>query len=149
FADIFNSGCFYFAAMVLTLRKARWFGSRLLPLGWALVCSVVVTLSVAFWQAFLVSLLGMIVGAIAAWSAFATSGTTDRGWLPRLALGLMVFAGALAIGLVFQNGIGVLNTDAAWSGVRLDRDGNVLRVSWTLTDNERHCVIADANGNRL
>ena len=36
-----------------------------------------------------------------------------------------------------------------WNGIRLDRDGNVLRIYWTLTDNERHCVVADAEGNPL
>ena len=36
-ADIVNAGSFYFAAMVITLRRARWYGSRLLPAGLALL----------------------------------------------------------------------------------------------------------------
>jgi hypothetical protein len=148
-ADITNSGCFYFAGMVLTLRKARWFGSRIVPLGWAVACSVAVLSEPEFWQAMLLSVLGIFVSAIAAWNVFATGGSADRGWFPRWALGMMIFSGALAICLVLEDFIGVFNTDAAWAGVRLDRDGNVLRVYWTLNANERRCVIADPDGTPL
>ena len=149
FADVFNSGCFYFAGMVLTLRKSRWFGSRILPLGWAVVCSVAVLSATELWQAFLFSLLGMFISAIAAWNVFATGGVAGRPGLPRFALGVMIFAGALALGLVVEDFVGVFNTDAAWSGIRLDRNGNVLRIYWTLSDNERRSLITDADGNPI
>jgi hypothetical protein len=149
FADVFNSGCFYFAGTVLTLRKARWFGSRILPLGWAIVCSIAVLSATELSQALVFTLLGMIISAMAAWNAFATGGVADRPGLPRFALGVMIFAGALAIGLVVEDFIGVFNTDAAWSGLRLDRNGNVLRIYWTLTDNERRSSVTDANGTPI
>jgi hypothetical protein len=145
-ADIFNSSCFYFAGIVLTLRKARWFGSRFLPLGLAVASSIVVVSTPQFWVAILFSCVSISISTIAAWSVFATSGTADRGWLPRLALAAMIFAGAIGIGLGLEIFLGVFNTVSAWNGLRVDADGSILRIHWTLDGSDRRCIISDSNG---
>ena len=145
-ADIFNSGCFYFAGIVLTLRKARWFGSRFLPLGLAVASSIVVLSTPQFGAAILFSCVSVSISALAAWNVFATNGTADRGWLPRLALAVMIFAGAIGIGLVLEIFAGVFNTVAAWDGLRIDADGNILRIHWTLDGTDRRCVVSDSSG---
>ena len=145
-ADILNAGCFYFAGVVVTLHKARWYGSRLLPLGLAVGTSLGVVMVSDFWGATAIALVGLSIGALAAWNVFATGGTADRGGAPRFALGVMIFAGALGICCFFVDLSGVLNSVAIWHDLRLDRDGNALRVTWTMVGNERTCSIADADG---
>jgi hypothetical protein len=148
-ADIFNSGCFYFAGMVLTLRNARWIGSRLLPLGLAVAASLAVQAVPDFWQALLFSCAGLAISAAAAWNVFVTGGTAERGGAPSLALGAMVFVGALGVTLVLVDFVGVFSTIAIWHDVRLDRDGNVLRITWTWDEIERTCTVADVAGRPL
>ncbi len=94
-ADILNVAPFYFTGMVLMLRKARWFGSRLLPLALAAACSVAVRESPYFWQAVLFVVTTTIVCALAAWNVFSTAGVTDKNGVSKFALGTMLFAGAV------------------------------------------------------
>jgi hypothetical protein len=148
-ADIFNSSCFYFAGMVLTLRNARWFGSRLLPLGLAVGSSLAILAVPDFWQAILFSCAGLAISAAAAWNVFATGGTAERGGASSLALGAMMFLGALGIALVLADFVGVFNTIPIWHDVRLDRDGNPLRITWTWDGTARTCTVADVVGQPL
>src|SRR5262249_37708672 len=51
-ADVLNSGVYYFVGMAITLRRARWLGTRLLPLGLALLSSGMTFMFFGpFWQA--------------------------------------------------------------------------------------------------
>jgi hypothetical protein len=145
-ADILNAGSFYFAGIVVTLHKARWFGSRLLPLGLGAGTSLGVVMMPDFWEAAAIALVGLTIGGLAAWNVFASGGMADRGGAPGFALGAMIFAGALGICCFFVDLGGVLNSVATWHDLRLDRDGNVLRLTWTSTGTERGCVIADSDG---
>lgn len=144
-----NGGVYYFTAMVITLRQARWFGSRVLPLGLAIGCSVAIAYATEFWQAMLFVLAGHAIAGMAAWNAFSTAGAADRRGAPRFALGTMIYAGVLGMGCGLVAFLGVFQTIARWQAYRMDRDGNMLRVTWTLQHGERNCVITDANGNAL
>ena len=145
-----NAGCYYFAAMVITLRRARWFGSRVLPLGLAIVCSVAVFFATEFWQAMLFVLAGHCIGALAAWNAFATGGAADRRGAPAFALGTMIYAGTLGVGCGLVAALGIFQTTVRWEQYRLDRDGRMLRATWTIErTGERTVVIADTDGRPL
>ncbi len=145
-ADILNAGSFYFAGIVVTLHKARWFGSRLLPLGLGVGTSFGLVMMPDFWQAAAIALVGLTIGGLAAWNVFASGGTAERGGAPRLALGAMIFAGAVGIGCLFIDLAGVLGSSVIWHDLRLDRDGTALRVSWRMEGSERTCIITDAEG---
>ena len=94
-ADDLMSGCYYFVGMLLALRRARWYGSRLLPLGIALLASGLITMMIAqFWQAVVIILVVQSIGAIAAWGSFSTHGECDGPPLTRLALGALIWPGA-------------------------------------------------------
>ena len=86
-ADILNAGSFYFAGIVVTLHKARWFGSRLLPLGLGVGTSLGVVVMPDFWQAAAIALVGLTIGGLAAWNVFASGGTAERGGAPEVGTG--------------------------------------------------------------
>jgi hypothetical protein len=148
-ADISNVAPFYFAGMVLAMRKARWFGSRLLPLGLAVGCSIAVRVVPEFWQAMLIVVATASVSAMAAWNVFSTAGVDDEGRVSKFALGTMIYAGALGIGCVIISMQSILQNVTHWHDLRVDREGNVLAVSWTIQNKERSCVVCDANGKPL
>ncbi len=144
-----NSACYYFAGVVLTLRKARWFGTRLLPIGLALCCSVAVLLAPEFWQAMVFVLAGAAISAVAAWGVFATAGAVDGGTLPRLSLGTMIYAGTLAAAAAVVGFLGIFQSTTGWSWWRMDREGNVIHVVTTIHDNQRTFKVTSLSGERL
>jgi hypothetical protein len=91
-ADVLAAGPFYFAGIVLTLRKARWFGTRLLPLGLPIICAVITVNIPQFWQALLFTLLTLPVSLAAAWQVYSTAGACDRGGASRFSLGVSIYA---------------------------------------------------------
>jgi hypothetical protein len=147
--DILNAGPFYFVGMVLTMRKARWFGSRVLPFGLAAATIIAIRLVPEFWQAVLISVTGTAICGLAAWNVFSTAGGCDRSGVSRVALGAMIFAGTLGIGCIAVSLQSIFPYTAVWHDLRVDREGNVLRVTWNLTNKDRTCVVADAEGKPL
>jgi hypothetical protein len=149
-ADVLVAAPFYFAGMIVTLRKARWFGSRLLPVGLAIGVVIAVMSAPEFWQAAILGLCGTVIAALAAWNVFSTAGACDApGGAPRPALGMTIFAGALGIGSFLVAFMGIFQTAAVWHDQRVDRDGNLLQVTWTIENDERSCVVTDAQGHPL
>jgi hypothetical protein len=148
-ADVLLAGCFYFAGIVLTLRRARWLGTRLLPFGLALVSlGVVAQFTAEFWQAVLVILLVQCVGAAAAWGVFATGGAEGAGRAPAVALGAMIYPGALVVGILLVGMSNLFPTTGRWQQYLLDRDGNPLRVTWSREPSgDSASVITDVAGN--
>ena len=150
-ADVLNGGCYYFAGLVLTLRRARWFGSRLLPLGLVLAGSAVITMLVApFWQALLIILVVQSIGAVAAWGVFSTHGAADESWITRAALGAMIYPGAIGVGVVLVGfSQAFMPHGAAWRYYQIDRHGGVVLVSQTVDRGERGATYSDTTGTPL
>jgi hypothetical protein len=150
-ADVLGAGCYYFAAIVITHRRARWFGTRLLPLGLALACSVAIFLFVPqFWQAVLLILIVQAIGATAAWGVFAGNGDPDRAWPTRFALGAMIYPGAIGVGfLVFALSQTFVPGGGRWQYYQVDRDGNVVRVTQTIEHGDRAWSYSDPAGRPL
>ena len=149
-ADVLNAGCYYFAGMVLTLRRARWFGTRLLSLGLALASSALVSMFVAqFWQVVLVILIVQVIGALAAWGVFTSNGAADGARATRLALGAMIYPGALGVGMGLFGFTQAFTPGVRWQYYQIDRDGNVVRVTQTIERGERGWAFADPAGRPL
>ena len=148
-ADVLAAGCFYFVGIVLTLRRARWAGTRLLPFGLALAChGVVAQLVPDFWQAVLILLAVQCVGAVAAWGVFATGGAADRAGAPSAALGAMIYPGALVVGILLVGMSNLFPTTGTWRQYLLDRDGNPLVVTYSRDPGgNSSSVITDVAGN--
>jgi hypothetical protein len=148
-ATAMAAGPFYFAGIVLTQRQARWFGTRLLPLGMAIACAAAVFLAPQFWQTAIITLAGTAIGALAGWHVFSTAGACDRPGAPNFALGAMIYMGALGIGFLLVAMVTIFQSRAIWRDLRVDRDGNVLRIRWTLESGRRTCVVTDVNDRPL
>ena len=65
---------YYFAGMLSDLRQARWYASRVLGVGVALVVSLFISLSPEFWQSLLLILVGAAILATAVWGGFQSDG---------------------------------------------------------------------------
>src|SRR3954467_7291562 len=78
-AVVLSAGCYYFVGIILTLRGARWWGTRLLPVFFAVSCSLAVWIAPEFWQALAIIMAGCAIGALAAYETFATAGAADNG----------------------------------------------------------------------
>ena len=65
---------FYFAGMLTGLRQARWYASRALGLGVAIIVFFVMQFSPSCWQGFLSILLGAVILIAATWGGFQSHG---------------------------------------------------------------------------
>jgi hypothetical protein len=148
-ADVLTAGCYYFVGILLTLRKARWLGTRLLPVGLAFACSVMVRLTPDFWQAVVFIAVVQCVGAAAAWGAFASGGAGESPGAPRVALGVMIYSGALTIGFFLSGTLAIFETTVIWRNVRMTPDGHLVQTTKTFRDDDLTYVVADLNGRPL
>jgi hypothetical protein len=148
-ADVLTAGCYYFAGILLTLRRARWLGTRVLPVGMAFVCSVIVRLAPQFWQACSVIAIVQCVSAVAAWGAFATAGAASEGLLPRVCLGSMIYVGAQTMAFFLGGILGIFETTIRWHSTRMDPLGNVVRIDKTLQDGELSYAVTDSAGRPM
>ena len=65
---------YYFAGMLSDLRQARWYASRVLGVGLALLVSLFISLTPEFWQSLLLILVGAAILATAVWGGFQSDG---------------------------------------------------------------------------
>lgn len=65
---------YYFAGMLADLRQARWYASRVLGVGVAIVGSLLISVSPQLWQALLFLLIGAAILATAVWGGFQSDG---------------------------------------------------------------------------
>ena len=65
---------YYFAGMLSDLRQVRWYGSRVLGLGAAIVVSPLLVMSPELWQSLVLILLGGAMLATAVWGGFQCDG---------------------------------------------------------------------------
>jgi len=77
-ANVLSGAVFYFAGMLTGLRQARWYASRALGLGAALIVCLMMQVRAEWWQGFLVLLLGAAILIAAPWGAFQTHGYYHR-----------------------------------------------------------------------
>ncbi|HVX86259.1 MAG TPA: hypothetical protein VH253_15860 [Phycisphaerae bacterium] len=149
-ADVLSAGCYYFAGMVLLLRRARWHGTRLLPLGLAVFGTVAAYLLIPGFAAAAAVLLAIqAIGATAAWGVFSSNGEMDGPAVTRGALGAMMYPGALALGMFILGLSTSFNVGGHWQYYQVDRDGNIVRVTETIADADRTFAFDDVAGKPL
>jgi hypothetical protein len=146
-ADVLTAGCYYFVGMILTLRKAHWFGTRVLPLGLGLACSLASFFSEELWIALTFILAAQAAGALAAWAAFSSGGSVEQRGPGSVGVGIAVYCGALFIGILLIAALGAFQTTSTWRQYRFAQSGDVLVVTKTRTSEEFSSVITDAYGH--
>jgi hypothetical protein len=136
-ADLLCGLVYYFAAMLSGMRNARWYASRTMAVGAALICTVTVTFVPDFWRAIVVVVVGMLVVGSAAWGTFVTGGEYGpQRRLTRIALGVSLFPGLAVVGsLIFAIGGMVFafregsGTDITNVQYELAGDGTIVKVT--------------------
>jgi hypothetical protein len=131
-ADVLMGVAYYFAGLVIAMREARWYATRLLSAGVTVAASFPAFLLPEFSWALLAIVVAIAVSATAAWGGFLTGGHYARQpWPARLALGVCLFHGIAMLG-----GVGVAALAGAlprqygiseWTYEALIDDGRVIR----------------------
>ena len=149
-ADVLNSAGFYFAGMLLTLRRARWFGTRLLPVGLPLAASAIIFMFVPeFWQAALLSGVVASIGAIAAEGIFSSQGAGSMSAPQNAALGAMLYPGAIGVLIGLMGFSQTFNTIGHWQYYQVDKKGQLVRQTLTINHGERSVQLTDAAGQPM
>jgi hypothetical protein len=130
-ADFLAGLVYYFAGMLTAQREARWYGSRALGLGAAVLCTFLVWVLPEFWHALLaVAVMGTLVG-LAAWGSFVAGGAyAPQPPLARAALAATLLAGLLVLGVTVRLLVGACAFDNYDTYHTQDRQGRVLVVRW-------------------
>ncbi len=134
-ADMLCGLVYLLAAMLVSMREARWYGSRFLPLGAAIACTGVVLEVSYFWQALAIVLLGMVVVGTAALTTFASGGQYKplSRW-GRATLGLTIVPGLVLAGtfVIAVTALTAFSRKATRNGVRstdyvIASDGSIVQ----------------------
>lgn len=140
---------YYFAGMLTGMRRARWYASRAIGLGAAIVVTGSMVAAPHFWQALLAILVGISLLALASWGAFRTNGF-DCGQPPvaQRALALALAFGWTAVVLPVGNMLGDLvsrlDQREPWSYYRMTKEGTILKVTKA---HRRPSQVTDLQGN--
>jgi hypothetical protein len=130
-ADILTGVVYYFAGMLTAQREARWYGSRALGVGAAVLCTFLVWVLPEFGQALLAVATGCVLVGLAAWGSFLTGGAyAPQPPLARAALAATLLAGLWVGGVAVKVLLGGCLFDSYESYHTLDREGHVLVVRW-------------------
>lgn len=131
-ADVLTGGVYYLAALLVTMREARWYGSRTLAVGVAVLCSVLVVAAPDFWMALVAIAVAAGVLGVAAWGSFIAGGRYEpQPVVAKAALGASLIAG---IAIAFVVGGTILSATGGvpqytWTGYQLTADGEVVRLT--------------------
>lgn len=149
-ADFLSGTLFIPTGMLIAAREARWFGSRLLPVGGAILCAAA-TWVPWLWLAAAAFAVGWLIILPAAMSAFATRfvNSTQR-WPARLLTSLTLLPAVITIPAATGAFIGDLfrlpyRNQSQWNYHIVD--GNVYRVSYSGRTLAQEVV--DADGRKV
>lgn len=101
--DILAGGIYFLAGMTIGLRRSRWYGSKVFPLGFPLLATALMWMVPHLWQAVLILLAALAVSGAAAWGTFLAGGEPrPQPRIARAAMAVHLFSGACPVaGLVF------------------------------------------------
>jgi hypothetical protein len=151
----------YFAGMLTSLRQARWYASRGLPLGMALAATVAACSVPGFGRGLFLALFADALLLLSTWAAFQTNGFYRAQTRPgRLVLPAVLMFGAipvLAATLILLNAMlpRWASNGSSWSAYQMLKDGRVCKVIWSelrrskIVDLEDHVLLNPKTGQPL
>ncbi len=152
-ADLAGGVAFYFAAMLAGIRRARWYGSRALPVALAVWCEICVVASPTLWLALLAAAVGTAILLIAAWGSFIASGQyCSQPRIAKAALGIVLLTGVLSVGFLAVMIVSMATRGQSvpeWTNYYLDRNDRVLQVTMGYDGQQTIRKITDLDGNRI
>lgn len=130
-ADVLTGGVYYLAAMLVSMREARWYGSRVLAIGVPIVCSVFAAAVPDFWMALIAIFVAAGILGVAAWGSFIGGGryAPQPRWA-KAALGASLLTGislAVALGSTIFTVMGGV-PQVSWPSYHITREGEVVRL---------------------
>jgi hypothetical protein len=157
-ADLLGGWVWYAAGLLVGLRPARWIGSRLMPLGAAVLCSMVATgFAITLTQALLVISAGVLIILPAAWASFVSAGQYER--QPVVARALQTICVGAGVGVTVVVAMGIVSEtlrmlvryDSPDIGVRyvMDQDDKIYRITYSTTGSIEISNISDPQGQVL
>jgi hypothetical protein len=151
-ADVLAGVMYYFAGVVIGMREARWYGSRILALGLPVAASFGVFIVPEFSYAALIIAVVSTILSVAAWGIFTAGGQYDpQPWVAKVALGL-----AILTGIVLAGGVGVAvlaemmpraASEYCYSDYILTQDGKILRRTQQGNGNRMTVTLTDLAGH--
>lgn len=153
-ADLFSGLVWYPAGMLVGARNARWFGSRIFPLGLALLASFCAVLfAMNFAQALIIYAVALAILFPAAWGAFVYGGEYEPQpvavrFLQGVSVGpaiaiLMMVGVALSMALVEEMWPGE-HVEVQSSFYQIETDGRIFRMNTVNSDE-----VTDLDGKLL
>ena len=155
-ADLLAGTVYVFCGMVIGIRGAKWYGSRVLPVSGGLLASALTYLFPDFLAAAVAVLAILAIAAAAAWGVFVAGG--QDGAMPRLGkagLGACVYVALAAMSLLAAGlAIGTLSEldvrPYRYASYEVDRSGQVSRVVAEYDRGQRVSFeVTDLQGRRL
>ena len=159
-AMFFTGILYYFAGVLACLRQARWYASRTLGVGVALIVSIIGPFFPAFWQAVLAILIGGMLLATAAWGAFQTHGyNRAQPACGKAALATATMLGSMVVAFIAAvmviNFLARPNRSPVWTQYQICEDGTVVKAtrglgeSAEITDLEGKPVMDSQTGRKM
>jgi hypothetical protein len=150
-ADLLNGITYYFAGLLIGMRDARWYLSRTMGLGAAIVCSfVIVNGARTFPEAILTCAIGIAVVATAAWGTFVAGGRYElQPRLARIATTLATASGIVIVGvlsLTVALSFTPRPTYPPYPSYELSSEGQVVK---TLRDDVQLLSVNDLSGQPI
>ena len=85
-ADVLTGAVYYLAGLLISMREARWYGSRVLAVGVAIICSVIVVSVWHFWIAGVAIIVAAGILGVAACFGYRNVWPAPQTHLPALAI---------------------------------------------------------------
>jgi hypothetical protein len=134
FSDLLGGIVWYSTGLLVASRQARWIGSRLMPMGLALLVSIFAwVFPFALWQAALIIGAGVAILLPAALTTFDAGGVFERQpaitrFLQVLSVGtgMTMFVGTLTGMLIGAIESGRPSRPSEYQGYRIDPDGEIV-----------------------
>jgi hypothetical protein len=156
-ADLLCGVVYYVAALVATMREARWYASRALPIGAAMLCTTLVIAAQTFGMALLAIVVGAVVVGTAARAAFVAGGYYEPE--PKAARAMLGVSVAIGLFIVGSMAIGIMSAMLTVNGpmsFRMTRlavasDGSLVRVTTNFTpfSPDRPVQVVDLSGRPI
>jgi len=125
---------YYFAGMLTGLRQARWYASRALGVGVALIVTLSLLVLPTFWQALLVIFIGAGMLATAGWGGFQSHGyyRGQPAWGKAALTGSVLVSCTIVVflaGVTLANFLGRPDRNMKWTRYQVTEDGAIVKVT--------------------
>ncbi len=133
-ADVLTGAVYYLAGLLISIRDAKWYGSRVLAVGVAITCSVIVVSVWYFWIALIALIVAAGILGVATWGSFVGGGQYGpQPMAAKAALGASLLAGIAIVFVIGGIVLSAIATAAATApataaSYQITPDGEVVRM---------------------